>query len=176
MTEHSNIQPHKRNIANEVNFVRAMCTVRFSQILGQLKSGCFDVLNFILPLLNIINKLQPTTFMIVFISLHTIFFIFSSIRAVGWYTTECYLHLNIYDTVSVPLCLFCKHSPSRPFKPNVNSDSTPGIEPSCTLLSIFPQPVSNLSGRNCDVLATSNCLGAERTFYVRLCWIRNPWN
>lgn len=72
---------------------------------------------------------------------------------------ECYLHLrviffshlNICDTVSVPLCLLCKRFPSRCFKTNVNSDSRSGIEPSCTLLSIFPQPVSNLSGRTCGV-------------------------
>ena len=91
---------------------------------------------------------------------------------------ECYLHLrviffshlNICDTVSVPLCLLCKRFPSRCFKTNVNSDSRSGIEPSCTLLSIFPQPVSNLSGRTCGVLVTSNCLRAERTFYVLLCW------
>ena len=69
MTEHSNIQPHKRDIANKVDFFQAVYTVRFSQIFWQLNSGYLDVFNFILPLLNNLNNLQATTFMIVCISL-----------------------------------------------------------------------------------------------------------
>ena len=34
MTEHSNFQLHKRNIANKVNFVQAVYTMRFSQLFG----------------------------------------------------------------------------------------------------------------------------------------------
>jgi len=61
MREHSNIQPHKRNIANKANFVQAVYTLRFSQIFWQLNSGYFNVLNFILLVFNNINKLQART-------------------------------------------------------------------------------------------------------------------
>jgi len=52
MTEHSNIRPDKRNIANKANFIQAVYSLRFSQIFlggwGQLNSGYFDISNFVL--------------------------------------------------------------------------------------------------------------------------------